>query len=282
MLGALIIVLREVIEAGLIVGIVMAVTRRVPFRWRYIGGGILAGIFGAALTASFAGALSAALAGRGQEIFNASVLGLAVIFLGWHNIWMARHGPQMSEELRQLGRDVASGSRSLAALAAVIAVAVLREGAEVVLFLYGIVISSKDSTIELLAGGVTGLLLGVGISGLAYAGLSIIPGRYFFKVTSILIAFIAAGMAAQSVAYLEQADLVNTWGSIAWNTSHILPDNGVGGRLLHTLIGYTDRPTGLQLAAYLATLAAIFGLMRMAAPATKPHPSAFPVGEHKA
>ena len=106
MAGALIIVLREAIEAGLIIGIVLAVTRGMPSRTRYIAGGISAGLLGAVLVAVFAGALSNALAGVGQEVFNAAVLGIAVIMLAWHNIWMARHGRQMSEDMRRLGRDV--------------------------------------------------------------------------------------------------------------------------------------------------------------------------------
>lgn len=266
MAGALIIVLREAIEAGLIIGIVLAVTQGVPNRALYIGGGIAAGLLGAVLVAGFAGALSNALEGAGQEVFNATVLGTAVIMLAWHNIWMARHGRQMSEDMRHLGREVTSGARSLGALAAVVALAVLREGSEVVLFLYGVVISSSESGMSLLLGGVLGLLLGAGISALAYGGLAIIPPRHLFRVTGILIAFMAAGMAAQSVAFLEQADIATALGGIVWNSTAWLADNSIAGRVLHTLLGYTGRPTQLQLVVYLGTLGVIFGLMKLAAP----------------
>jgi high-affinity iron transporter len=89
--GAQIIVLREAIEAGLIIGIVLAVTRGMPLRGRYVGGGIFVGLMGAVLVAGFAGALSNALSGAGQEVFNASVLGLAVVMLtcttsGWRGM----------------------------------------------------------------------------------------------------------------------------------------------------------------------------------------------------
>src|SRR2546428_5753954 len=198
MVGALIIVLREIIEAGLIVGIVLAATRTLPSRGRYVGGGILAGLLGAALVAAFASALTNALAGVGQEVFNAAILSIAVVMLGWHNIWMARHGRQIAEDMRQLGRDVLSGSRTLTALAIVVAVAVLREGSEVVLFLYGVVISSGESGLSLLLGGLLGLLLGARTSALTYKGLVVIPPRHLFKVPSALIGFMAAGMAAQS------------------------------------------------------------------------------------
>ncbi|MGH6836973.1 MAG: FTR1 family iron permease [Methylocella sp.] len=266
MAGALLIVLREVIEAGLIIGIVLAATQSLPSRGLNVAAGILAGLLGAALVAAFAGALSNALAGAGQEVFNAAILGIAVIMLGWHNIWMARHGRQIGEDMRQLGRDVLSGSRSLTALAIVVAVAVLREGSEVVLFLYGVVISSGESGLSLLLGGLLGLLLGAGISGLTYMGLVVIPPRHLFKVTSVLIAFMAAGMAAQSIAFLEQADIATALGDAVWNTSAVLADNSIAGRVLHTLLGYTGKPTELQLMVYLATLGTNFAGMKLLAP----------------
>lgn len=266
MAGALIIVLREVFEAGLIVGIVLAATRTLPRRGRYVTGGVLAGILGAALVAAFAGALSNALAGAGQEVFNAAILGIAVVMLGWHNIFMARHGGEIGEDVRQLGREVLSGSRSLIALAIVVAVAVLREGSEVVLFLYGVVLSSGESGLSLVLGGVLGLLLGAGISALTYRGLAVIPPRYLFKVTSVMIAFMAAGMAAQSVAFLEQADIATALGEAVWNMSSVLAETTIAGRVLHTLLGYTEKPTELQLVVYLATLGTIFGVMKLFAP----------------
>ncbi len=263
MIGALIIVLREVVEAGLILGIVLAVTQTIPSRMPYIVGGVLAGLFGAVLVAIFAAALSNAFEGVGQELFNASILGVAVIMLTWHNVWMARHGRQLSEDLRRVGGQASSGACSLIALAVVIGVAILREGSEVVLFLYGVVLSSGDAGFGVFLGGLIGLLLGAGVCLLTYRGLVAIPTRRLFQATSILIGFMAAGMAAQSVAFLEQADLATALGRIMWNSSSILPDTGVIGRVLHALIGYTDKPTALQLVAYVGTLGGMFGLMKL-------------------
>ena len=164
MLGALIIVFREVIEAGLIVGIVLAVTQGVPGRGAYVGGRLVAGLLGAALVAAFAGALADAFSGVGQEVFNAGVLALAVVMLAWHNIWMASHGREMAANLRQVGQAVAEGSKSMTALAIVVAVAVLREGSEVVLFLYGIAASGTAGFKDLLIGGMFGLALGCALS----------------------------------------------------------------------------------------------------------------------
>ena len=154
MLAALIIVFREVFEAGLIVGIVLAVTGSVPHRNRWIGGGVLAGALAACVVAAFAGALSQLFAGMGQELFNAAILCVAVMMLTWHNVWMAHHGREMAGEMRAAGQAVAEGRKSLLALAVVVGVAVLREGSEVALFLYGVVASDGGSALSLAIGGV--------------------------------------------------------------------------------------------------------------------------------
>ncbi len=266
LIGALIIVFREVIEAGLIVGIVLAVTQGVPYRLPYVVGGIAAGLAGAALVAGFAGALSELLQGSGQEVFNAGILVLAALMLTWHNVWMAKHGREMAQDLRQVGDAVKSGARSLLALAVVIGVAVLREGAEIVLFLYGVVVSSGATAWQVFAGGLLGLALGALLSVVTFAGLVRIPLKQLFRVTSGLIAFMAAGMAAQSVAFLEQADIATVLGRAVWNTSRFVSDKSVLGRVLHTLFGYTDRPSELQFLVYVTALMVIFALMRMAAP----------------
>jgi high-affinity iron transporter len=269
MLGALIIVFREVIEAGLIVGIVMAATRGVPTRGRWIGFGILAGVLGAALVALFAGAISQAFEGSGQELFNASILGIAVVMLMWHNAWMARHGREIAEEMRTIGMAVSEGAKPLTALAVVVGLAVLREGSEVVLFLYGIFASGTSGS-ALLVGGLLGVAAGAAFTALTYLGLLAIPNRYIFSVTSWLIALLAAGMAAQAVQFLNNAGTVVVLDRTVWDTSWILSEGSLFGKLLHTLIGYTERPTEMQLITYVATLFAMFLLMRIARPAPRP------------
>jgi high-affinity iron transporter len=263
MLAALIIVFREIIEAGLVVGIVLAATRGVPRRGLWVGYGILGGIAGACLVATFAGSISAAMQGAGQELFNVSILLIAVLMLAWHNVWMAQHGREMAAHMKAVGEAVAAGKRSLAALSIVVGIAVLREGAEIVLFLYGIAISGNDTAAIMAAGGAFGLLLGGVGAALMYFGLLRIPARHLFQVTSWLIAFLAAGMAAQAMAFLQQAQVVTAFTQMVWDTSNFISDDSVIGKVLHTLIGYTDRPTVMQLAVYVTTLATIFTLMKL-------------------
>jgi high-affinity iron transporter len=262
-LASLLIVFREVFEAGLIVGIVMAVTSGVAGRGRWIAGGVVAGVLGACLVALFTGGLSELFGGSGQEVFNAGILSFAVIMLTWHNVWMARHGRELAAELKAAGEAVAAGSKSLAALAIVVAIAVLREGSEVVLFLYGVAASQGGASWGMVAGGFIGLVLGSLVCLMTYLGLITIPARYLFGVTSTLIAFLAAGLAAQAIAFLQQADILTALDQTVWDTSWILSDSSYLGRALHTLIGYVDQPTAMQLIVYTATLTVIAALMKL-------------------
>ena len=152
MLATAIIVFREVLEASLVVGIVLAASRGVPRRGVWVTGGIAAGVLGAALVAAGAGAIAAAVNGIGQELFNAAILFTAVTMLGWHNIWMNRHGRELAATAATLGKAVVGGSRPLYALALVVGIAVLREGSEIVFFLYGVAIASGAGGLSMLGG----------------------------------------------------------------------------------------------------------------------------------
>ena len=272
MLAALVIVFREVFEGGLVVGIVMAVTAGVAGRTLWIAGGVIAGVLGACVVALFTSGLSELFGGSGQEVFNAGILSFAVLMLTWHNVWMARHGRELVAELRAAGEAVVAGSKSLLALAIVVAIAVLREGSEVVLFLYGVAAAQGGASWAMAAGGVVGLVLGASVCLLTYLGLISIPTRYLFSVTSALIALLAAGMAAQAIAFLEQANIVTALDETAWDTSWLLSDSSFLGRALHTLIGYVDQPTAMQVVVYAVTLFIIVVLMRLFAAPPARHP----------
>ena len=263
MLATLLIVFREMLEAGLVVGIVLAATEGLPRRWLAIGGGIGAGVVGAAIVAGFADVISGAAQGVGQELFTAGVLIAAVIMLTFHSAWMSRHARKVGAELTAMGKAVGSGDRTLLALAVVVGLAVMREGSEVVLFLYSIAVSSHESFAAMLAGGCAGLVLAFAVSCALYRGLLTIPMRHFFSVTNWLIALLAAGMAGQAAAVLASADIIPAWGERIWNTSFLLGDDSWLGRALHALVGYSAAPSGVQIVAYAATLSLITVLSKL-------------------
>jgi high-affinity iron transporter len=257
MFGAAIIVFRESLEAALIIGIIAAATRGLAGRNLWLAIGIGAGLGGALVVAGLTGTIAEMAEGAGQELFNAAILGIAVLMLGWHNIWMATHGREMAVQAKSVGHAIKSGQREMSALAILIALAVLREGSETALFLYGLAAGDGSSQVSMLSGGLLGLAAGIGAGWVLYSGLARIPLRHFFTITSALILFLAAGMAGQMARLLIQGDLIRPLASPLWDSSSLLPMDSLLGNLLHIFAGYEARPSGMQVLFYALTFCVI-------------------------
>lgn len=257
MLGAALIVFRESFEAALLIGILAAAMHAVPGRNRWLSLGIGAGLCGALIVAGLTNVIANAANGSGQELFNAAILGFAVLMLAWHNIWMAAHGADLSRQARQLGADVGSGARALSSVAVLAGLAILREGSETALFLYGIFAGSEMSLQSLTGGALLGFVAGVGVGSAVYAGLLRIPSRRFFGVISTLLLLLAAGLASQMARFLIQADWLPSLATPLWDTSWLLSDDSVLGAMLRILVGYEAQPSGTQALFYAVTLVGI-------------------------
>ena len=265
MFGTAIIVFREVLEASIIIGILSASTRDVPRRNYWISAGLMLGLVGSAIVAASTNIIATFASGMGQELFNAIVLGFAVLMLAWHSIWMSSHGAKLANNARGVASNIRAGHSESSILLFVVGLAVLREGSETVLFLYGIATSSDTGTHAMLFGGLLGALAGVFVGYAIYSGLLRIPMRWFFKVTTALVLLLAAGMASMAAHFLIQADLIPALVSPLWDTSAVVSENGIFGTLLQSLIGYDDRPSGMQVIFYISTLVLISIGMRMSA-----------------
>jgi high-affinity iron transporter len=202
-----------------------------------------------------------AASGIGQEIFNAIVLGIAVMMLAWHNLWMASHGAALATQARGVGNSIRDGGSARSVLLVVVGLAVLREGAETVLFLYGVATSAGGIS-GMLAGGLVGLVAGVVAGYALYVGLLRIPLHQLFRATSVMVLLIAAGMASQATGFLIQADLVPSLAAPLWDSSVFVSQSSVFGTLLQGFIGYDARPAGMQVAVYLVVLVGIGWAMR--------------------
>ncbi|MDB5825685.1 MAG: iron permease [Herminiimonas sp.] len=257
MFGSSIIVFRESLEAALLIGIIAAATRGLPGRARWIAAGTAIGLLGSLAVAALTESIAEMAGGSGQELFNAAILGVAVLMIGWHNIWMASHGKEMAANARRVGSNVKDGRQALSAVAVAIALTVLREGSETALFLHGLMASNPGNGASVLTGGLIGLLGGAGLGLLVYRGLLHIPLRRFFTVTGALLLLVASGLAAQMAKFLIQADLITPLATPLWNWSGFLPANAGIGAALHVLLGYESEPTGMQVLFYLVTLVAI-------------------------
>lgn len=257
MYAAAIIVFRESLEAALIISIMMAATRGMAMRGRWVLGGVCAGLGGAVLVASAMEMIANLVGGMGQELFNAAVLLTAVVMLAWHNIWMASHGQELAQQMKRTARAVTDGHSARSVILLVIALAVMREGSETVLFLYGVATDSANGMRNTVLGGALGLGAGALVASLLYAGLLRIPVGRFFAATGALVLLLAASMASQAARLLIQADVLPSLAAPIWNTSHLLSQSTVAGTILHGLIGYDDQPAGMQVVAYIGAMLAI-------------------------
>lgn len=248
------IVFREIIEVALVIGIVMAATRGLPGRFNLILAGLGLGVLGSVIIAFFTETISQAIDGVGQEIFNASVMFIAVGFLSWTVIWMKTHGRELAQNLKAVGADVMGGNKSVLVLVGVVALATFREGAEIVLFTYGMVASGAFPFSEIIAGGLMGAAGGTVIGLMLYLGLLKAAQKHLFTVTSWMLIVLTAGMAAQGANFLIAAGVLPELHPQVWDTSAILSGGSFIGETLKVLVGYTPKPTGMELLFYSSVL----------------------------
>lgn len=260
MFGSALIIFRETLEAALVLGIIAAATRGVNRRALWLAAGVLVGVLGSGVVAALTETIADMADGSGQELFNAAVLGIAVLMLAWHHIWMSSHGIELARDAKQVGVQVKEGSKALSAIVVLVAMTVLREGSESVLFLHGMVSSASNGSTgsaDVLTGAALGLLGGAAVGLMMFMGLMKIPVRWFFSVTSTLLLLLAAGLASQMARLLIQADMLPAIATPIWDTSAMLHDASVLGSVLHVLIGYEAHPSGMQILFYVVTLALI-------------------------
>jgi high-affinity iron transporter len=231
------------------------------------------GVLGAMILAALAPHVSGWFDGLGQDVINIAVLSVALSMLLWHCIWVATHSKEMAMDARRLGVSVQEGERKPWALLTAVALAVLREGAETVLFISGAVTGTDTGFGAIASATLIGVALGAGAGAIIYAGLARVPTRNIFTVTNVLIAILAGSIASQLVKSLAQAGLLERWTSPVWDTSHVLSPDSALGTFLKALVGYDATPSAAQLTSYVAVLALIFlgtKLMRRVSPGAPP------------
>lgn len=261
-LPAFIVVFREFLEVAIILGVVLAATRGLPGRARWIMLGIAGGVAGSILAAYFAGEISALAEGMGQELFNACILLAASGVIGWTVLWMRNHAREIVAHIKQVGAGIMTGQMPAYTISFIIGLAVLREGAEIVLFTYGMA-ASGQSVPNIVAGGVLGALAGSLLGLTIYLGIVTIPTKHVFRVTSWMLILLAAGMASLSAKYLVAAGVLEILTATVWDSSRLLSEQSLPGQVLHALVGYSDQPMGIQLVFFAITLCILTALMRL-------------------
>ncbi len=263
MLPTFLIFFREILEIAIILSVVLAATRGIAGRNRWVWIGIGGGLLGSALVALFADNISESMEGMGQEMFNAAVLLAASVMIAWTVIWMQTHAREMVKKIKDTGKSITDGETPLYTVAIIVSLAMWREGAEIVLFMYGILSSTEESLLAITMGGIGGTIAAGALGFAIYFGLIKISTKYVFKVTGWMLILLACGMSAHAAGYLTAADAVPVLVPELWDTSAILSESSMLGKILHAMLGYTERPSGIQGVFYVATLLVILAMQKL-------------------
>ena len=246
-----VIVLREGFEAALLLGIVYAYLTKIgrPESYRYVTMGAALALAASILMGVAVTIVSGPLADFGPDVIAIAVMFLAVVLLTWHGWWMGRHARHIRGEV-QRRIDEAHARQRLWIVGLIAFTGVFREGAETVLFLWGLLTQLEGTSSWLaLLGGASGLGAAVILGWLVFQGGRRLSVQGFFAATSVLLLFLAGGIFSAGVGKLQGLGVLSA-GDPLWDTSQILDDHGGLGSLLAGLVGYRARPTALEIAAY--------------------------------
>ncbi len=267
MYAAFVITLREGLEASLIVGILLAyLTKRGAERFhRHIWTGTLLAVLATGVAAVLLQFLAIQFEGRGALLFEAAASGLAVGVLTSMVLWMQRQSRRLRGDLERKV-EAALGRNELWALVVLAFSTVVREGLETVLFLFTLV---RAGRVSLIAGSLLGLGLDAFLAYALFRSSARINLRAFFVATGVLLMFIAAGLVGHTVRSLQEAGLLPVIFGQAWDTTPWIGEETLLGGLLHAFLGYSARPSGLEVLAslvYLGTFVASFGRAVLSSP----------------
>ncbi len=258
-----IVVFRECLEIALLLGVIMAATKPIQNSKTYILIGTIIGVVCASIFALSARSITSSLGELGDEIFDASIILLTSIIISWTVVWMQGYTKKVRKNLNKLSDEITTGTTSKFMLVAVVATAILREAAEIILFVYSISsadnISGHDYIIGLGVGAASGLAVGT----IIYQGLIKYVGKYIFKISTLLLILIAAGLSAEAAGILTSSGLVETFNDQLWDTSWFVSNSSIAGKILNITTGYDSRPNGLQIIFYCTTIISTVAMIKV-------------------
>lgn len=266
--NALFIVWRESVEAILVIGILHAWIRArgdatigTRHLWTGVGGGL-------ALAAFLAFAMMGVhswLAPDALDLFQTAIVLAAAGLITHMVLWMRHHGRHMKRQLEAgLARAAdAAGGVSVALLAAI---AVGREGAETVLFLYGLAMEqSGDMLAQMFAGATIGFALALVTAWLIHGGARWLPSRVFFRASEIVLLLLAAGLLVSGVERLIDMEWLPPLVEPVWDSSVLLDDASTAGGIAGAFAGYRAQPSLMVLLAWSAYWTLVAWLTRRGA-----------------
>lgn len=245
------VVWRESIEALLVIGILHAWIGQRPEAERkrgraWLWSGVAAGVVGAVVLAFALVTVGESLSEDAQVWFQTAIVLIAAGLIVQMVFWMRRHGRTLKRDLHEQ-LDAAADRSSWVAVFVLAAIAVMREGSEAAVFLYGTMVGSGVSVLRSVVAAGLGFALAIGTYLLLQAGARVFSWRAFFRVTEVMLLLLAGSLLLTGVDNLVSLGIIPKLSGRMWDTSKFLTDGGAFGGLVAGLTGYRARPVLIQL-----------------------------------
>jgi len=255
--SALLITLREGLEAALIIGIILAFLSNTGNRnwFRHVWWGTGTAIFVSAVVGAIIFVTVGAFEGKAEEIFEGSAMLLAAGVLTWMIFWMRKQASNIKEQLHEEIQTAITNSSSFA-LMGLAFIAVVREGIETALFLFAATRETESTSLSII-GGVIGLIIAISMGYAIYKGTSKLNLRAFFNVTGFLLILFAAGLTAYGIHEFQEAGVIPIIIEHIWDINNFLPDKSTFGNFMSAIFGYNGNPSLIEVIVYTGYLATI-------------------------
>jgi len=257
MLDAVLLILREVLEAALILSLLLALSNKLQLNYRWSFLALLLGVAGSWLLAHYAYDIADAMDGTGQELLNASLYGAVILSVVVLSLFILPLAFSSAKDIASTRYNQLAHQQQLLYFLFVVIVSfsLMREGAEIWIYLSAFA-HQEDAMSSALIGAAVGAGIGMSLGAIIYYVFAFMRQRYFLPVFLLVVTLLAAGLSMQIAKQLMQIGLLDS-GKPLWDSSFLVDEHSWLGELLYALVGYDSRPAPVQGFFYLLTVAPI-------------------------
>ncbi|MFA9397623.1 MAG: FTR1 family protein [Clostridiaceae bacterium] len=255
MVPSFLLILREGLEAALIIGIIfgyISKIERLDLR-KHVYTGTILGVFFSIITAFIFNRFTSGFEGRNEQIFEGILMLFAVFILTSMIIWMKKQSKDIKNDLQKTINNAVNNK--VYGLVFLAFVSVYREGVEIVLFLEAI--KNTDSPLNTAIGSILGIIVAIIIAIMIFKYTVRLDIGKFFKITGLMIIVIAAGLFAHGIHELQEAGIIPIIIEHIYNINGVVDENGNIGSILKAIFGYNGNPSLIEMLSYLTYIVTI-------------------------
>ena len=258
MLASFAITFREFLEASFLIVIVLACLKRAGHEtykrnvWYGAGAGVAASVFLAIAFNVFLGGLE----GDKEKVFEGITMSVAAILLTWMIIWMMGQRHVIKELETKVYTEISK--RGALGISILVAVGVLREGVETVIFLNSASFAGGANLIGAIAGASTAIIIGY----IIFDGAKRMNLKLFFQLSSAVLILFAAGLTSHALLEFQEAGIISPVIAPLYDITWLISKKSLAGGILKSLFGYTGRPSLTEMTGYIGYFALTYLLYR--------------------